>query len=95
MPREDAIPDLRVAIEESLRRGVAVAFGAVVAGPGVGRQMLVWKAGQTRGNLGWPRLNQRAALYAEQLLERGPQAARKVFDQQGERIEVAFELFLP
>jgi hypothetical protein len=80
-------------------RGERVAVAEIVAGPGTGRRLLVWPAGHTFGDLGWPRLNQRAALYAEQLFERGARApanASKRFDVPGEGdVEVRFELSMP
>ena len=80
-------------------RGERVAVVEIVAGPGTGRRLLVWPAGHTFGDLGWPRLNQRAALYAEQLFERGaraPASGSKRFDVPGEGdVEVRFELSMP
>jgi hypothetical protein len=57
--------------------------------------MLVWRAGHARGDLGQPRLNQRASLYAEALLDKGkyPPRARKNFDIEGGAVEVAFVFF--
>jgi hypothetical protein len=84
-------------IETSLRRGEAVALATVLTGPTAGRRLLIWAAGHTFGDLGWPRLNQRVALYAEQLLERGtrPSAAKK-FDLPGAgSVEVSLEFRLP
>lgn len=49
----------------------AVAEATVVAGVNAGARLVIWPAGQIRGDLGWPRLNQRVALFAEQLFERG------------------------
>ena len=68
-------------------------MATVVAGDGAGNRLLVWPAGHTRGDLGQPRLNQRAALYAEALLDKGkfPAAARKQFDVAEGSVEVAFE----
>ena len=64
----------------------------VVGGPGEGRQLLVWPAGHTYGDLGWPRLNQRVALYAEQLFEKGPREMVKAFDVPGGvKLDVRFE----
>lgn len=81
------------ALAESLARGQAVAVATVVAGAGVGNRLLVWPAGHTRGDLGQPRLNQRAALYAEALLDKGkfPPQTRKQFDVAEGTVEVAFE----
>ncbi len=76
----------------SLGRGEAVAVATIVAGSGLGRRLLVWPAGHTYGDLGWPRLNQRVALYAEQLFDKGPRDGSKRFEVPGgERLEVRFE----
>ena len=83
--------DLEVAIQQSGERREPVALATVTEGPGEGARMLIWKAGHTRGDLGWPRLNQRVALYAEQLLERGSRPVEKQFDAHGGRVRVRFE----
>lgn len=85
--------DLDAAIAASLARHEPVALAVVADGPSRGQRMLVWKAGHTRGDLGWPRLNQRVALYAEQLLERNARPVEKPFDGQGGRVLVRFEFF--
>jgi hypothetical protein len=51
-----------------------VAEATVVDGARAGARMRIWPAGQIEGDLGWPRLNQRVALYAEQLFEKGARA---------------------
>lgn len=58
----------------SAQRGEAVAVATAVNGPFAGARLLVWPAGHTFGDLGWPRLNQRVALYAEQLFDRSGRA---------------------
>jgi hypothetical protein len=79
-------------LSEALVRGDRVAVATVVRGTGEGRQLLVWPAGHTYGDLGWPRLNQRVALYAEQLFEKGPREMTKPFDVPGgEKLDVRFE----
>jgi hypothetical protein len=50
---------------------LSVAEATIVVGANAGARLRIWPAGQIRGDLGWPRLNQRVALYAEQLFERG------------------------
>ena len=91
------MPDLELdaALTASRERGEPVARATVAAGPGTGNRMLVWRAGHARGDLGQPRLNQRAALYAEALLDKGkyPPRTRKKFDIQGGMVEVDFEFF--
>ena len=79
-------------LAESLGRGERVARATVVV-PRVGeRVLLIWPAGHTFGDLGWPRLNQRVALYAEQLFEKGPREMVKSFDVPGgAKLDVRFE----
>lgn len=71
-----------------------VALATVVAGIGLGKQVLVWPGGQTLGDLGAPRLNQRAALYAEQIIP-GFASSRKHFQHEGETVDVFFQVYPP
>lgn len=89
----EPVPDRLAA---ALASGDRVAVATVVGGPGVGRQLLVWPAGHTYGDLGWPRLNQRVSLYAEQLFEKGPREMVKSFDiPGGAKLDVRFEFPFP
>ena len=82
----------------TLRRSIVdqdlIALATVVAGAEVGCQLLIWPDGQTLGDLGWPRLNQRVALYAEQLLP-SRRCARKNFDSGSGTVDVFFEVVAP
>lgn len=72
----------------------AVAEATIVAGANAGARMRIWPAGQIEGDLGWPRLNQRVALYAEQLFDRGarePSVKRFATPDAGD-VEVRIEL---
>jgi xanthine dehydrogenase accessory factor len=71
-----------------------VVLASVVAGSGLGRQLLIWPRGETFGDLGSPRLNQRAALYAEQILP-GLRSSRKTFRWNEEEVDVFFDVFSP
>lgn len=81
----------------SRARGEHVALATALDGASAGARLLVWSAGHTFGDLGWPRLNQRVALYAEQLFERGGAATTsKKFEVPGSaRVEIRVELFVP
>lgn len=82
---------VRARFEQAVLRGDRAALVTVVAGPGTGQQLLVWASGDSYGDLGHPRLNQRVALFVEQMLERAPGAAsfRKAFElPSGEAVEV-------
>ena len=81
-------------LAESRARRERVAVATVLDGARAGERLLVWSAGHTYGDLGWPRLNQRVALYAEQLFERGVTApSKKRFDVPGApKLEIAIEI---
>jgi hypothetical protein len=84
--------DVAAVLAESLARGERVARATVVTPHNGERELLIWPAGHTFGDLGWPRLNQRVALYAEQLFEKGPREMAKEFDlPDGTRVDVRFE----
>jgi len=71
-------------IERSRGQGEPLLLATVLDGPTAGSRLLVWSAGHTYGDLGWPRLNQRVALYAEQLFGRRATAAlEKSFELPG------------
>ncbi len=72
-------------------QGEWAALVTVVEGPGVGNQLIVWVSGASYGDLGHPRLNQRVALFVEQLLGRTPTSSpvRKRFPlPTGQAVEV-------
>lgn len=77
-----------------LERRESVVLATVVEGEGQGRQMLIWQRGETYGDLGSPRLNQRAALFAEQIIP-GLQSGRKSFRWEARDIDVFFEVYPP
>lgn len=77
-----------------LERRESVVLATVVEGEGQGRQMLIWPRGETYGDLGSPRLNQRAALFAEQIIP-GLQSGRKSFRWEARDIDVFFEVYPP
>jgi hypothetical protein len=83
-------------IDRELRRcresGEVVALARIVGGDLIGARLLVWRGGEALGNLGSPRLNQRVALYAEGLIERGG-AERKSFDVPAGAIEVETKVY--
>ncbi len=81
-------------LAESRARGERVPVATACDGPQAGARLLVWSAGHTFGDLGWPRLNQRVSLYAEQLFERGVTTAlSKRFEVPGApKIEVSIEI---
>lgn len=82
------------ALRRSTLQQESIALATVVAGSGVGSQLLIWPGGQTLGDLGSPRLNQRAALYAEQLIP-AQQSARKKFDSDSATVDVFFDVVAP
>jgi hypothetical protein len=87
--------DAQRELDRALAQGQPVALARIVEGPAAGSWLLVWPAGHTKGDLGQARLNQRAALYAEALFDKGPRPSRKSFDVDGRRVTVAFEFHRP
>jgi len=84
--------EIDAVLAASLGRGERVARATVTMPREGPRDLLIWPAGHTFGDLGWPRLNQRVALYAEQLFEKGPREMTKAFDlPDGTRVDVRFE----
>ena len=85
-------------IYERLRQGVEAhelfALATVVEGPGLGNQILVWPDGELLGDLGAPPLNQRAADFAEEVIPEFT-SIRKTFEEDGEPVDVFFEVFPP
>jgi xanthine/CO dehydrogenase XdhC/CoxF family maturation factor len=87
---------LDAALDAALEAGEAVALAEVVdgAGAGAGARLLVWARGESLGDLGSPRLNQRVALYAEGLLARGG-SERKHFDVPGGAVDIETTVYRP
>jgi xanthine/CO dehydrogenase XdhC/CoxF family maturation factor len=81
------------ALERARAAGERIALARVLDGPWAGRRLLVWPGGQAMGDLGAPRLNQRVALHAEAMLERGERTTRKPFELRGSRVEVEVRTF--
>lgn len=77
-----------------LDRRELVVLSTVVEGRGQGNELLIWPRGETLGDLGSPRLNQRAALYAEQIAPTF-QSGRKSFRWDDHEVDVFFEVYPP
>lgn len=94
-PGVDAGRDFDAVATASLARGVALARATVISGTSAGRRLLIWSAGQVYGDLGWPRLNQRVALFAEQLLSGAHEVVEKPFDLPQGEVVVRVEILRP
>ncbi len=70
--------------------------GGEAGGAGVrpGGQLLVWPTGAALGDLGSPRLNQRAALFTEKVFQTFA-PVRKVFEHDGGRVDLFFDVHPP
>jgi len=87
-------PEIFAELAACLDRRELVVMASVVDGVGTGSQMLIWPRGETFGDLGSPRLNQRAALFAEQIVP-SLQSGRKMFRWDTHEIDVFFEVYPP
>ncbi len=88
--KRELLAELRACIE----REQLVVVATIVAGPGLGNQLLIWPAEQTLGDLGTPRLNQRAALFAEKAFA-SFESKRRTVEHQDEQIEIFFDVYPP
>jgi xanthine dehydrogenase accessory factor len=66
----------------------------VVAGRGLGNQLLIRPANQPLGDLGSSRLNQQATELAADVFQ-SVESKRQVLDHDGERIEIFFDIYPP
>jgi len=82
------------ALEQSLAADRFVTLATLLTGRDAGRQMLTWAGGQSVGNLGTPRINQRASVFAERCFQT-TESARKSFEYRGDEVEVFFHVFPP
>ena len=71
-----------------------VVLATIVEGRGQGRHLLIWPRGETLGDLGSPRLNQRVALYAEQVIA-GGRSGRKTFRWDEDEVDAFVEIYSP
>ncbi len=85
-------------VYEELKRCLAaerlVALATVVAGPGLGRQLLLWPDGSRRGGLGDPRLDDEVGSRAGVLLSSFA-AERRSYDSSGGPVEIFLEVHPP
>lgn len=85
--------DLRAEFLRRVGAGEAVAWAGRT--DGAEGSILVFAAGHFHGDLGEPRLNQRAALYAEAILEKAPEKRparqRKGFEGPEGTLNLEFE----
>ncbi len=85
-------------IYQRLRQGFdddeLLALATVVAGPGLGNQLLVLSDGEILGDLGRPELNRQATEYAGQLLAELA-SGRRTFEDDEHTVDIFFEVFPP
>jgi xanthine dehydrogenase accessory factor len=77
-----------------LKNEKLVALCTVIAGPGLGRKMLIQPDGQTRGDLGSAPLNRKAGRCADKVLHK-QKPDRITVDLDQESVEVFVEVFPP
>lgn len=78
----------------ALERRELVTLATVLEGEHLGRQLLIWPGEQVLGDLGTPRLNQRAALFAHKVFQDFSSKRKALRGEEG-RIEVFFEIHPP
>ncbi len=88
------MPNLHQEFVSSLKNEQLVAFCTVIVGPKLGRKMLIWPDGQTKGDLGSPDLTRQVSQHAKVLLQQ-QKSERMAFDVDGDKSEVFIEVFPP
>lgn len=81
-------------LRATLERRELVTLATVLEGEHAGSQLLIWPGEQVLGDLGSPRLNQRAALFAEKVFQEFG-SKRKALRADVGRVEVFFEIHPP
>ena len=71
-----------------------VALSTVIAGPGLGKRMLIWPNARTQGELGSSHLDRQIAERASELLEQ-QMSERVTLELDGEMTQVFIEVFPP
>jgi len=82
--------ELRAAVERRERLCVVTAL----EGPRLGAQLLVWPSGEMSGDLGGPRINQRASLHAHSILP-GGRSGTKPFEGADGSVRLFFDVVTP
>lgn len=86
--------ELYTLLKQSLDAGELIAVATVVAGPGLGRKLLIWPAGRTAGGLGAGKLDEQVVELAADLLA-AHRSARMTVDVAGEPVDVFVEVHPP
>ncbi len=88
------MPNIHQKFVRSLKNEELVALCTVIVGPQLGRKMLIWPDGQTKGDLGSPDLTHQVSQHAKVLLQQ-QKSERMAFDVDGDKSEVFIEVFPP
>lgn len=86
--------DLYRELKSCLEREELVTLVTVMAGRHLGGQLIVWPGGETRGDLGSPRLNQKASLYGQQACQSFV-SKRKTVEIERQAVDLFFEVLPP
>ncbi|MBX3011773.1 MAG: XdhC family protein [Caldilineaceae bacterium] len=76
---------------EAIRQGRLVGLATIIAGPGIGRKLLLWPNGETQGNLGTAELNQAVAERGKGALA-AQQTERFVLTTAADEVEIFLEV---
>lgn len=86
--------DLYTTFADAVKRGRLVGLATVLAGPGVGKKLLIWPKGETQGDLGAAELNQQVVERAKEAFV-AQQTERFTVTTAAGEIDVFLEIHAP
>lgn len=86
--------DIYHALASAIQQSRLVALGTVIAGPAIGRKLLIWPAGTVMGTLGSPALDEQVQKRVTELL-RAQRTERFTVEIDGEAHDIFVEIYAP
>ncbi len=87
----DLQPDLYSLFIQAIKRGRMIGLATIIAGPGIGRKLLIWPSGKTQGDLGTDALHEQIIARAEQAFA-AQQTTRFMLETDTGAVEIFLEI---
>jgi xanthine dehydrogenase accessory factor len=81
-------------LKSCLKNRQLIALATIIAGPGIGRKLLIWPDGQTLGSLGNAALNTRVSIGASNLFDSQDSASIQ-FEENSQGFQVFIDVYPP
>lgn len=86
--------DLFAVLTQAIQQGKLIAVATVIAGPGIGKKLLIWPDGEVMGSLGSTALDDEVRDRAQVLLQ-DQQNSRFTLEAAGEPVDIFVEVYAP